>query len=326
MRQFLVIGIGLWLCGLLAANVRADTFNLNDGQTLSGDIVSFNENGLIVRTGDNAYSDRVPWSKFSQADLKKLAENQKIAPLVEPFIEVTQAERVQKTQVEIKSFPRLEHPVGQSFMGAILSSSVGILLVLLLYAANLYAGYEIAVYRSQPVALVCGVAAIAPLIGPVIFLSMPTRVKRSEEQLVEAEEPAQAPTFAVPGPNAPATAAAAAPAPEPAAAGGLRLSATQPAHSTSSIPQTQVFQRGAFTFNRRFFETKFPGFFGVVRRDADKDMVLAIKSARGQYVAERITRIASNDFHVEVQKGAASEEIMIPFSEIQEIRLQHKDA
>jgi hypothetical protein len=39
-------------------------------------------------------------------------------------------------------------------------------------------------------------------------------------------------------------------------------------------PQTEVFQRGQFTFNRRFFETKFSGFFGMMRREADKDMVL----------------------------------------------------
>ena len=31
-----------------------------------------------------------------------------------------------------------------------------------------------------------------------------------------------------------------------------------------AIPPTVTYQRGQFTFNRRFFETKFPGFFGVV--------------------------------------------------------------
>ena len=55
-----------------------------------------------------------------------------------------------------------------------------------------------------------------------------------------------------------------------------------------------TYQRGQFTFNRRFFETKFPGFFGVVRRDSEKDLVLVVKSARGLYVGQRIARIASN--------------------------------
>jgi hypothetical protein len=94
----------------------------------------------------------------------------------------------------------------------------------------------------------------------------------------------------------------------------------------SSIPPATTFQRGQFTFNRRFFETKFPGFFGVVRRDADKDMILIIKSARGEYHGERISRIASNDLHLEVRKGDASSEVMVPFQEIKEIQLKHKDA
>ena len=44
------------------------------------------------------------------------------------------------------------------------------------------------------------------------------------------------------------------------------------------------------------------------------------------YRSQRISRIASNDLHLQVQKGNASEEIMIPFQEIQEIQLKHKDA
>jgi hypothetical protein len=55
-------------------------------------------------------------------------------------------------------------------------------------------------------------------------------------------------------------------------------------------------------------------------------MVLVIKSARGQYVGERISRIASNDLHLQVRKGLASEEVAIPFTEIQEVQLKHKDA
>ena len=118
---------------------------------------------------------------------------------------------------------------------------------------------------------------------------------------------------------------------------GLRLAGTGPADDVQpaqfaggeqkpAIPATVTYQRGQFTFNRRFIETKFPGFFGVVRRDADQDMVLVIKSSRGEYIGQRISRIAANDLHLQVQRGHASEEVMIPFVEIKEIRLQHKDA
>jgi hypothetical protein len=92
------------------------------------------------------------------------------------------------------------------------------------------------------------------------------------------------------------------------------------------VAATTTYQRGQFTFNRRFIETKFPGFFGVIRRDADKDMVLVIKCSRGEYIGQRISRIAANDLHLQVQRGHASEEVMIPFVEIQEIKLKHKDA
>jgi hypothetical protein len=77
---------GLWLCGLLGGVVRAETLQLNDGQSASGDIVSFNENGLVLRLSDGKYSDRIPWGKFSQEDLRKFAENPKMATFVEPFI------------------------------------------------------------------------------------------------------------------------------------------------------------------------------------------------------------------------------------------------
>jgi len=106
----------------------------------------------------------------------------------------------------------------------------------------------------------------------------------------------------------------------------IRLGQFQGGEQKPAIPETVVYQRGQFTFNRRFFETKFSGFFGVVRRDADRDMVLVVKSSRGEYVGQRISRIAANDLHLQVQRGHASEEVMIPFVEVQEVRLRHKNA
>jgi len=87
-----------------------------------------------------------------------------------------------------------------------------------------------------------------------------------------------------------------------------------------------VFARGKFTFNRRFIETKFSGFFGVVRREAEKDLLLTVKAARDEYLVNRISRITGNEMHVEVRKGGASQEVVIPFAEISEMKLKHKDA
>jgi len=124
----------------------------------------------------------------------------------------------------------------------------------------------------------------------------------------------------------PGTPEAAAAAGEPAQAGGLHLAQHPVDAKGAPLPPTQVFQRGAFMFNRRFLETKFPGFFGVVRREAEKDLLLIIKAHRGEYTVDRISRISANDLHAQVRKGQASEEVTIPFTEIQEIRLKHKDS
>ena len=321
MRTLKFISTALLAVSLTASAIRADTFQLTDGQSLTGDIVSFNESGLIVRLPDDKYSDRILWTKFSQADLKKLAQNPKIAPMVEPFIDLSQEEKPKQAEIQVVQPERLARPDVHSLFGAMFSSSVGWLVILVIYVATIYASYEIAIFRSRPRALVCGLAAV-PIVGflvPIIFLAMPTRTEHAVEEDYVAQAPAGATqTFSVPGTAAPAAA--------PAAEGSLRLAQAGSGRATGSLPQTQIFQRGAFTFNRRFFETKFPGFFGVVRRDSEKDMVLLVKAARGTHVGQRITRIAANDLHLQVQKGPVSEEVLIPFGEIQEIQLKHKDA
>jgi hypothetical protein len=224
---------------------------------------------------------------------------------------------------------RLKQVPPQSLFGALFTSSVGIVMLLLIYAANIFAGYEIAAFRERPVGMGIGLAAVVPIIGPIILLSMPRPPPPAptEEELAAAAAPVEAEPqrFTVPG-MAPQPAAEPVSAAEPQeqiqiVAGGF--SGAPPPKDSS---QTQVFQRGQFMFNRRFFETKFPGFFGVVRRDADKDMLLVIKAHRGEYVAERISRISANELHVQIRTGHATEEVTIPFTEIQEIKFKHKDS
>jgi hypothetical protein len=336
-RLYLIVALSVG--GLLAGAAYAETFKLANGETLTGEMLmgSANDMGVLVKAGEAKY-DRVPWANFSQEDLKKLAQNPKLGPLVEPFIEVTQADKIKKTEVNIKQPVRLERPAAQSLLGALFSSGLGVLVVLLLYAANLYAGYEVSIFRARPTALVCGVSAVLPVVGPIIFLSMPTKIAPAEETW-ETVAAAAAETAA----GAAAAGTATPDVVNPMQVEGtahptaLRLAGTGPADAVKvgqfegeaekpAVPATTTYQRGQFTFNRRFIETKFPGFFSVVRRDADRDMVLVIKSSRGEYIGQRISRIAANDLHLQVQRGHASEEVMIPFIEIQEIRLKHKDA
>jgi hypothetical protein len=327
-RLFLVVA--LLACWLAATALRADTFNLVNGETITGEVLapSANEAGAQIKVGEGEYK-RISWAYFSQEDLKKLARIPKLEQYVEPFIIVSPEERIKKIEPPpLKQPPRLERPQATSLLGAMFGSGLGLLMLLALYAANLYAAYEISIFRAQPVGMVCGISAVLPIAGPIIFLAMRTKMPVVEQPWEEEAAPAAAAAPAV-------AAAAAAPAADPLnpmQADGithptsLHLAQTETAKEEPSLPETTRYQRGQFTFNRRFIETKFPGFFGVVRRDADRDLVLVIKSARGEYVGQRISRIAANDLHLQVQKGAASEEVMIPFQDIQEIVLKHKDA
>ncbi len=315
--------ITLALCCWVLSASAAEEFKLNNGETLTGEVLSTsaNDQGVLVKVGEGDFK-RVQWGNFSQEDLKKMAKDARLEPFVQPFIEITPEEKRKRTEVNIKAPPRLERPARQSLFGALFSSSLGIFVMLLLYAGIIYAGYEVAIFRAQPPLLVGGLSAI-PVLGffvPIIFLCLPTRMTAAQEVVeAPAAEGAPAPAIAEQEVNPMLAEGAQHPT-------TLRLAHSETEKSAAAVPETVVYQRGQYTFNRRFFETKFPGFFGVVRRDADKDMVLVIKSARGEYSGQRISRIAANDLHLQVQRGHATEEVLIPFTDIQEIRLKRKEA
>jgi hypothetical protein len=292
------------------------TLHFADGTTLTGDIVQMNESGILLREPDGKNPPRVPWTKLSQADLKELQQNPKAEKFVEPFIEVTQAEKLKRTEVEIKPPPHLQRPTGVSLIGALCGSVTGIFVLLILYAGNLYAAYEIAIFRAQPPALVCGVAAVAPLIGPVIFISMPTRLReKPADWQTTAEEAA---------PLSEADAAIA--AEQQAVATEQQAAAHAAAAQPAGPPPPKVFARGQFTFNRRFFETQMPAFFAMARPEAERDTVLTFKTARGAFHVQRISRISASDITLQVHKGHAFEDHLIPFVEIQEVQLQRQHA
>jgi hypothetical protein len=321
-RRLLLL-LGLVAGGLLAAGASADTFKLVNGETITGEVLqtTADEQGVRIKVSDADYTT-VKWANFSQDDLKKFSSNQRLEPYVVPFIDIPPHSRVKRPDIAVKEPPRLERPARQSLLRALCSSSLGLLVLLVLYAANIFAGYEVAVFRGQAPAMVAGLSAI-PLLGlaaPVVFLAMPSKHKATAE--TSSSDPV-ATVARVPARSEEINPMLADGIQHPT---GLRVSHTEDADTQKpNVPETLVYQRGQYTFNRRFVETKFAGFFGVVRRDAERDLVLVINSARGLYVGQRISRISANDLHLQVQRGHASEEIMIPFQEIKEIRLQHKD-
>jgi hypothetical protein len=309
--------LSLW-CGLLVQLAGAATFKLTDGRTVTGDLIEAGSNDAdaLIKVDDNKY-EHVPWGQFSQEDLKaflqKYSGNKKITEAVEPFIEITQEEKAAKTEVPIKPVPRIDRPERGSVIGSLFHSGIGWFLVLVVYAANVWAGYEIAIFRARSMPLVTGLAAV-PGVGflcNIVFLALPTYVapKTHADETYEQQE-AAAPTFALPSGEA----AAAEPAEAAAAAAG----------TAAAGPKPEVYARGQFTFNKRFFETKFPNFFGVVRREEDKEKVLIFKTSKGEFIAQRITRITPGEIYIQADRGAgASVEMPLHFPEIQEIVLKH---
>ena len=356
-RRFAAFCAAVALFLLVAGSAGAATFELIDGKTMIGDIVAMDERGIILKQSDGAYTDPISWARFSQSDLRAFRDNPKAAGYVEPFIEVTRTERMQGRQIEIKPVPRLQHPANQSLVLAMLSTPIGLFMLLVLYGANLYAAMEVAAFTGRPTGMVCGVSAILPWLGPALFLYLPSPGTAKPKPVVPQdwrpeEEYRNAPVAAPKHmPAAPPVAAAAAPTPTPApqrpAAAQkpatpiplptrpkpvpepevpLEVYEPEPTLTTSALPPTKTFLRGQFTFNRRFFETQLPAFFAVARPEEIKDLVLSLRSVRGSYVALRIARITATDLTLQVQRGNASEDVAIPFIEIQEVQIKHKDA
>jgi hypothetical protein len=241
------------------------------------------------------------------------------AEFAEPFIELTEEEKQRRSGIVIKEVDRLQRPENGSLLGAMFGSGIGLISLLLVYGANIYAGWEISIYRARPAILVCGLAAIpgVGLISNIVFLSMPTQMESPEDAEPEPDPSEMYALPALPG---------AAAAKEAAAAAKAHTSAVAAGHSKPKAPPAETFKRGQFTFNRRFFETRFARFFGVARSEEDKQMILVVKSARGQHTANRITRVSANEVFFQVEKGAATTEINVPFGDIQEITMKTRDA
>jgi hypothetical protein len=371
-RRFYLVLL-LLLSGLLGAVSRAETYKLITGDSVVGEIMpsTANDIGLQVKVGEGEFQ-KVPWGNFGQDDLKKFSANPKLAGYVEPFIEITRQERAKQTEYPIRPVPHLERPVQQSIIGAFFSSGLGVFIMLIFYAANIYAGYEVAACRGRPRNLVCGVSAVVPFFGPLLFLCLPTKMLSLANEEEEEEEvpsgsasgdgapsktttrsasaglPAGSGAASVPAPTS-ATAAPVASAQEPpppikrehrktpqkiAVPGAKTASAASaanpvvPMDDTSTffrkdVPKPVVFQRGQFTFNRRFFETKFAGFMGVSPKDAAAGMVLVVKSLRGEYTGSRISKLTASEFVLQIDREQASEEVTIPFQEVREIVMKH---
>lgn len=302
---------------LNALGLRAAEYRLQNGDVYKGEAASFNDDGLVVRLESGGFSPRVPWGKLTQETLKEIAANPAAKELVEPYIEVPieerQREKQQRREIRVADPPRVALVEGKPGLLASLMNPVGYLILGVLYFANLYAGFHVAKFRSRPVALVVGVSAVAPVIGPAIFAAMP-----SGEEVAHGGELAE---------SAPAITEAVNPMAQALPSGmqgsslGLAAHGKPAAAASANAAYNQVYTRANTSFDRRFFETKFTGFFRVVPSDAEKDLVIVVKTAKTEIVATRITRVSAAEIHFQSQRGA---EVSVPYGEMTEVSTRPK--
>ncbi len=310
-----IAGVLLVLALNFALAFGAD-YKLTNGDVYRRQAVSFSDDGLVVSLEIGGFSPRVPWGKLTQETLKELEQNPDAKEFVEPYIEVPievkEKEKEKKKDIRVSEPPSKVAAVqGKTGFFAAMANPLGFTLLGLLYLANLYAGAEVARFRGRPIALVAGVSAIAPIIGPALFAMLPGGHAHPE--------PPPPPDAAATEPTNPMQQAL----PSTMGGSGLSVASTGGGKAQANPAYTTVHNRQNATFDRRFFETKFSGFFRVVPSDAEKDLVLVVKTPKKEIVATRVSRISGSEVHLQTQQGA---ETSVGFGEITEVSVRPKGA
>jgi hypothetical protein len=307
MRRFQVLV--LLVIWAIQAVAMAAEFKLTNGDVIKGEPAAINSDGMVIRQEIGGFSDRIGWGRLSQESLKLLLENPQAKKFVEPFIEVPievkSKEKAKKKEIIIKQPPVPERPVQKSFFTGLLTPA-GFMVLGIIFFANLYGAFHIAQFRGRPVPLVVGLSVILPIIAPAIFLALPS----ADAAAAPSTEPTAAPTEVVSAESKVA---------------GMQSNLGLAAHQKGGPKQDsqqQTYKRTEVTMDRRFFETKFAGYFRMVPENPD--MVLVIRTAKQEYVARRISRISSSDVHLQLLRG--NTEVGVPFGEISEVLVRHKDA
>ncbi len=322
MRRFCLILVSFCLFLTGAAAVRGGTYPLKAGGAIEGSPLNFNEQGVNFQASDGSIVQRQPYDNFTQDGLKQLlkdAPHDEDKAFVEARITDIAQEKVKQREITLNPVPRIERPTTNTGLFAAFGSPVCLFLMLLIYAANIYAGYEVSVYRNTPPVPVCVISAVAPVLGPIVMLSLKKAPVFADSRPVttttETSAIAEIAEVVSPGGGL---------AQDASGSVGTNVEASG-AGPAQKLPEPVVFRRGEFSFNRRFFETKMPGFFRVVPSEKDKDLVLFVSCVRGDFVGRRISRIGQNDMDLEVFKDNVTANEMVPFTEIKEVQIRHKD-
>lgn len=295
---------------LMGVPLHAAQYHLTNGDVVGGTPISYTDEGVAFRLDIGGLSPHIRWAKFTQESLKELVKHPDGARFGEVFLDEPADETPVAAARQITPNPvenRVPHYSKVGFVEA-WTTPGALVLLLVLYAANLFAAFEIALFRQRSSAVVCGVSALLPGIGPLLFLSLPSAERHVEEAAPEAPE---APMALPQGTRPPEM---------PSGASGLGIAKAAHAAAGGGV-EPSVYKRGDFTFNRRFVETKFASFFSMISKD---NAALVVRTNKDEYVAKRVSRISMNEMHVQLLRGGTEQ--MIPFADILEFQIRAADA
>ena len=313
-----------------ARQLAEGEISLTNGDILNGEVADVDQNGIVVRVKVGGFSRRANWMQLTQESLKKIKLLGETDPkrygvrinrqwvsadqFAEPFIEPDESEMEKNLlpgPVNGLVEPEVPSNVQVASKMAAYGSGGGIGLLVAIAIGSMVAGLGVAAFRESNALLAAGVSLVLPIVGPILFLVKP-KVEYEDDDEYEYEE-AEAPEGATMSDT-----------------GGGAVAGMLPEAKKMSFAQTgpkkaaakpQTWTRGDTRFDRSFFQNNFPNYFKVVLGAAEREMVLALKTGKREYVGQRIKRISGTDVHMELLNG---KEQKISFSEIGTVDLRAK--
>lgn len=366
MRFFGVfILLGLFLAANVGWSQENKTFKFKKPfrgeEEITGVIKYVRSNGIIFRKESGSLSSPIPYSNFTDESLKELAEmdprvKRNVGSLGGPAsggggsIAITPAPQIKPLDPpavpELEVRPKL--PEERGLFGAIFGTGPGLIMVLLVWGANIWAGYAIGIYRRWPKWMVPAISAAAPIVAPIVFMSMkPKKVEKKGGAVVEEddEKAAKKNNAAVAKPVAKAKVVTARPG-AAAASGGARAGAARGAAGGAAAPaqaaapiaapaqpgaaaaapaqlEAAAYVKGEVNINKRFIETKFAPFFKLVPDEPYRSAWLCFITTRGEFWAKRIPKITQTDITIQCpQEGGGQTDQVCQIADVKEIHLR----
>tara|TARA_Y100001934_G_scaffold9180_1_gene12282 strand:- start:3916 stop:5886 length:1971 start_codon:yes stop_codon:yes gene_type:complete len=300
--------------------------SLTNGDIIEGTVADVDQNGIVVRRDIGGFARRANWMELTQESLKKIRRLGQTDPerykgasvFAEPFIEPDESKMEQNLPpgpVRGLIPPDVPEEVQVTSKLAAYGTGGGIGLIVAIAIGSMVAGLGVAAFRETNALLAASISLILPVIGPILILVKPEveyedDYEDNEEYEFEEADAPEGVTMSDTGGSA-----VAGMLPE-----AKKMSFAQSGPKNSSL-KPQTWTSGDTRFDRSFFQNNFPNYFKVVLGNAERGMVLALKTGKREYVGQRIKRISGTDLHMELLNG---KEQKISFSEIGSVDLRQK--